>query len=70
MPENQALVYLEEEHADHFFCFVHILGEVVVCALRGQTAHLPPVVYLVSIADETNNCSVICKLNEEVLAVR
>ena len=53
----------------HFFCFVNIWGKIVVCPPRGQTAHLPPVVGLVSVSDETNNCIVFCKLNEEVCAV-
>lgn len=38
-------------------------GEIVHCAPRGQAAHLTPVVYLVSGADETHHCCVVRKLD-------
>ena len=38
-----------------------------MCASRGQTANLSPVVCFIFVADENNNCSIVCKVNEEVI---
>ncbi len=45
---------------------LHIQREIVVTAPPGQAAHLAPVVFLISVADETHHSRVICKFNEEV----
>ncbi len=45
---------------------LHIQREIVVTAPPGQAAHLAPVVYLISVANETQHSRVIRKFNEEV----
>ena len=54
---------------DDNLLFLHIEKEIVIYAPRGQLVHLPPVVGLTAVADETYHGCVILKLDEEVGAV-
>lgn len=51
------------------FIRLHVQGKVVVAAPLGQKAHFTPVVGLVIVADVTYQSCVICKFDEEVVAV-
>ena len=43
------------EVTDNLLCCLHIEKEIVVSAPRGQLVHLPPVVGLIVVADETHH---------------
>ena len=51
-------------------CLLHVQGEIVVSALRGQMAHLTPVVCLIVVVDETHHSCVVRKLDDGVGVVQ